>query len=58
MDLALLSILRTNALTNEDGDLLSDFEPRGRDSLDFTNVSRWTLHNVMAQAYAAGRNSK
>lgn len=47
-------ILAKADLANEDGEHMADFEMRGRDSLDFTNVSRATLQRMLEEAYAAG----
>lgn len=56
MNDALHEILQEAGLTNEEGDLIEDFETRGRDSLDFTSVSRTQLRNLLQAAYEAGRD--
>lgn len=53
-DIKMVEVLKDNRVRNEDGDLLLDFKPKGRDSQDFTNMSRAKLRKLLNDAYAAG----
>ena len=53
-DAKLEQILIAADITNEAGHQVADFCLRNRDAEDFASVSRSTLHNLLAAAYAAG----
>lgn len=55
---ALIGVLIAADVVNEDGQQLTDFIPQNRDALDFANVSRWQLEQMLAAAFEAGRAAR
>lgn len=55
---ALEQILADAFICSESGLVFADFIDAGRDADDFANVSRNTLHHLMAKAYEAGKAAK
>jgi hypothetical protein len=52
---ALLKVLNTHNVTDENGERRYTFATRNRDAHDFSNVSVWTLKAMLAQAYYLGK---
>lgn len=52
---ALLKVLNAHKLTNEAGEAIETFAAQGRDSLDFTSISKATLRAMLEDAYYAGK---
>lgn len=51
---SLSKLLARAGLRVENGDPLVDFQPRGRDALDFTSINRTALQVLLQAAYDAG----